>query len=186
MIQYGKAGGYLAIGDSISRGCGADGFYIGPNGEYQPDGEGQYGDYSIRNVEGCVPYQIAQAVGCVAPYDMAAAENDDIPASVTYTIESTDPIPAVSSEGYALGGWIVSVGGGNWTQGATLEADYVTMLPVFAAREYINRGELAALHIPEVELQQWSQLVYLKGKAITPQMQMFMNTVLELLPPIRQ
>lgn len=68
----------------------------------------------------------------------------------------------------------------------TLEADYVTMLPVFAAREYINRGELAALHIPEVELQQWSQLVYLKGKAITPQMQMFMNTVLELLPPIRQ
>ena len=68
----------------------------------------------------------------------------------------------------------------------TLEADYVTMLPVFAAREYINRGELAALHIPEVELQQWSQLVYLKGKAITPQMQMFMDTVLELLPPIRQ
>ncbi len=68
----------------------------------------------------------------------------------------------------------------------TLEADYVTMLPVFAAREYINRGELAALNIPEVELQQWSQLVYLKGKAITPQMQMFMDTVLELLPPIRQ
>ncbi len=68
----------------------------------------------------------------------------------------------------------------------TLEADYVTMLPVFAAREYIHRGELAALHIPEVELQQWSQLVYLKGKAITPQMQMFMDTVLELLPPIQQ
>ena len=68
----------------------------------------------------------------------------------------------------------------------TLEADYVTMLPVFAAREYINRGELAALNIPEVELQQWSQLVYLKGKAITPQMQMFMDTVLELLPPIQQ
>lgn len=68
----------------------------------------------------------------------------------------------------------------------TLEADYVTMLPVFAAREYIHRGELAALNIPEVELQQWSQLVYLKGKAITPQMQMFMDTVLELLPPIQQ
>lgn len=68
----------------------------------------------------------------------------------------------------------------------TMEADYVTMLPVFAAREYINRGELAALNIPEVELQQWSQLVYLKGKAITPQMQMFMDTVLELLPPIQQ
>ena len=68
----------------------------------------------------------------------------------------------------------------------TLEADYVTMLPVFAAREYIKSGKLAALNIPELELQQWSQLVYLKGKAITPQMQMFMDTVLELLPPIQQ
>ena len=66
-----------------------------------------------------------------------------------------------------------------------LEADYVTMLPVFAARKYIQEGSLAALNIPEVELQQWSQLVYLKGKAITPQMQMFMDTVLELLPPIQ-
>ena len=68
----------------------------------------------------------------------------------------------------------------------TLEADYVTMLPVFAVRKYVNEGTLAALDIPGLELQQWSQLVYLKGKAITPQMQMFMDTVLELLPPIRQ
>ncbi len=63
----------------------------------------------------------------------------------------------------------------------TLEEDYVTMLPVFAVRNYIKEGRLAALNIPGVELQQWSQLVYLKGKAITPQMQMFMDTVLELL-----
>ena len=68
--QYGKEGGYLAIGDSISRGCGAEGFYIGDNGEYLPDGEGQYGNYALRNVQGCVPYQIAQAVGCNAPMDM--------------------------------------------------------------------------------------------------------------------
>ena len=67
---YGQAGGYLAIGDSISRGCGAEGFYIGKNGEYLPDGEGQYGEYDMRNVQGCVPYQIAQAVGCNAPMDM--------------------------------------------------------------------------------------------------------------------
>ena len=70
VVQYGKAGGYLAIGDSISRGCGAEGFYIGLNGEYLPDGEGQYGEYQLRNVQGCVPYQIAQAVGCNAPMDM--------------------------------------------------------------------------------------------------------------------
>ena len=68
--QYGAEGGYLAIGDSISRGCGAEGFYIGRNGEYLPDGEGQYGEYDLRNVQGCVPYQIAQAVGCTAPMDM--------------------------------------------------------------------------------------------------------------------
>ncbi len=68
--QYGKEGGYLAIGDSISRGCGAEGFYIGRNGEYLPNGEGQYGEYDLRNVQGCVPYQIAEAVGCVAPMDM--------------------------------------------------------------------------------------------------------------------
>ena len=69
--QFGKEGGYLAIGDSISRGCGAEGFYIGKNGEYLPNGEGQYGEYDMRNVQGCVPYQIAQAVGCTAPMDMA-------------------------------------------------------------------------------------------------------------------
>ena len=70
VTQYGAAGGYLAIGDSISRGCGAEGFYIGRNGEYLPNGEGQYGEYDLRNVQGCVPYQIAQAVGCNAPMDM--------------------------------------------------------------------------------------------------------------------
>ena len=70
VYQYGKEGGYLAIGDSISRGCGAEGFYIGRDGEYLPNGEGQYGEYDLRNVQGCVPYQIAEAVGCTAPMDM--------------------------------------------------------------------------------------------------------------------
>ena len=50
VTQYGKAGGYLAIGDSISRGCGADGFYMGPNGEYLPDGEGQYDEIGRAHV----------------------------------------------------------------------------------------------------------------------------------------
>ena len=67
-----------------------------------------------------------------------------------------------------------------------LAEDYITMLPVFAARRYLQSGTLSALNIPDLEMQQWSQLVYLKGKAITPQMQMFMDTVLELLPPIQK
>ncbi|MBQ7688574.1 MAG: hypothetical protein IJT27_05110 [Clostridia bacterium] len=70
VVQYGTQGGYLAIGDSISRGCGAEGFYLDEDGTYLPNGEGQYGLYHLRNVKGCVPYQIAQAVGCTAPEEM--------------------------------------------------------------------------------------------------------------------
>lgn len=64
--QYGTEGGYLAIGDSISRGCGATGFYIN-NDEYEG---GQYDMLHLRNVEGAFPYLIAQAVGCNTPPDM--------------------------------------------------------------------------------------------------------------------
>ena len=67
VVQYGKAGGYLAIGDSLSRGCGADGYYL--DRDKDADG-GQYDLYEMRNVEGAVPYIIAQAVGCKAPVDM--------------------------------------------------------------------------------------------------------------------
>ncbi len=64
--QYGKEGGYLAIGDSISRGCGSDGFYLDQD---KAEG-GQYDLYYMRNVKGAVPTQIAEAVGCTMPDDM--------------------------------------------------------------------------------------------------------------------
>ncbi len=64
--QYGKEGGYLAIGDSISRGCGAEGFYLDRDkNEY-----GQYEYFPMRNVQGAIPTQIAEAVGCAMPDDM--------------------------------------------------------------------------------------------------------------------
>lgn len=66
VYQYGKEGGYLAIGDSISRGCGSDGFYL----DQDKASGGQYDLFYMRNVQGCVPYQIAQAVGCTAPDDI--------------------------------------------------------------------------------------------------------------------
>lgn len=66
VAQYGKQGGYLAIGDSISRGCGADGFYMDTD---KAEG-GQYDLFDLRNVEGAFPYLIAQAVGCEAPADI--------------------------------------------------------------------------------------------------------------------
>ncbi|MCR5485795.1 MAG: SGNH/GDSL hydrolase family protein, partial [Clostridiales bacterium] len=65
--QYGKEGGYLAIGDSISRGCGSDGFYLDQD---KAEG-GQYDLYYMRNVKGAIPTQIAEAVGCKMPDDMA-------------------------------------------------------------------------------------------------------------------
>ena len=64
--QYGSEGGYLAIGDSISRGCGAEGFYIDTD---KAEG-GQYDEFELRNVEGAFPYLVAKAVGCAAPADI--------------------------------------------------------------------------------------------------------------------
>ena len=64
--QYGAEGGYLAIGDSVCRGCGTDGYFIPVEGS-----QSHYNDYSVRNVEGAFPYIVAQAVGCTMPEAMA-------------------------------------------------------------------------------------------------------------------
>lgn len=66
----------------------------------------------------------------------------------------------------------------------TKASNYVTMLPVFEVRKNLQEGNLRKINVPECEFNQWSQLAYLKGKAMTPQLQVFINTVLELLPPI--
>lgn len=57
--QYGTEGGYLAIGDSVTRGCGTAGYF-----------NGQYYDFDQRNVDGAFPYAVAQAVGCTTPTDI--------------------------------------------------------------------------------------------------------------------
>ena len=62
--QYGKEGGYLAIGDSVCRGCGSEGYFI-PSQDHS-----HYYDYTQRNVEGAFPYVVAQAVGCSMPADI--------------------------------------------------------------------------------------------------------------------
>lgn len=74
VFQYGagRDGGYLALGDSIGKGCGAEGSYIGKNGErltVETCG-GQYNDNDCRYVVGSYAAQIADAVGCEAPADM--------------------------------------------------------------------------------------------------------------------
>lgn len=66
----------------------------------------------------------------------------------------------------------------------TRASNYVTMLPIFEVRKSIQEGSLKKINVPECDFNQWSQLAYLKGKAMTPQLQVFIDTVLELLPPI--
>ena len=66
------------------------------------------------------------------------------------------------------------------------EANYVTMLPVFMVRNDIKKGILKKINVENCEMSQWSQLTYLKGKAITPLLQVFMDTLDELLPPVEK
>ena len=72
VTQYGQAGGYLAIGDSIGRGCGSEGSYLDENGN--PTGSnkpaGQYDMYNLRNVKGAYTTLIAEQVGCTMPDDI--------------------------------------------------------------------------------------------------------------------
>ena len=63
--QYGAEGGYLAIGDSVCRGCGSEGYFIPEKG-----GSSHYNDYSQRLVEGSFPYIVGKAVGCDMPSSM--------------------------------------------------------------------------------------------------------------------
>lgn len=64
-------------------------------------------------------------------------------------------------------------------------SDYITMIPVFAARKHVRNGTLGVINVTDCELQQWSQLAYLKGKALTPQLELFIETLHELLPPLQ-
>ena len=70
--DYSADGGYLAIGDSIGRGCGADGSYIykdgSPTNSNKPGG--QYDQYEFRNVEGAYTTLIAQELNCKMPDEM--------------------------------------------------------------------------------------------------------------------
>lgn len=80
VFQYGKEpnGGYLALGDSIGKGCGAEGSYIGENGErltVETCG-GQYNDNDCRYVLGSYAAQVADAVGCEAPESLDSPEGN--------------------------------------------------------------------------------------------------------------
>ena len=72
------ASGYLVIGDSIARGCGAEGFYLDRDGNPLPEGDegGQYDEFDMRNVKGAYTTEVAEALGYEMPYAMTDPEGN--------------------------------------------------------------------------------------------------------------
>lgn len=59
------------------------------------------------------------------------------------------------------------------------EEPFVTVIPEFAVRRHIRDGSIAPINVEDFDYCQYSQLVYLKGKVITPHIKGFIDTVLE-------
>ena len=60
-----------------------------------------------------------------------------------------------------------------------MKEPYVSVLPEFCVRKYLKSGKLAKINVEDSEMYQYSQLAYLKGKAIPPHLQCFIDTILE-------
>ena len=59
---------------------------------------------------------------------------------------------------------------------------YLSVLPVYTVSEYIDKGELNVMNIPEFNIVQHVQIVIYKNKVLTPQISGFveeMKSVLE-------
>lgn len=60
-----------------------------------------------------------------------------------------------------------------------MKENYVSILPEFSVRKYLKSGKLAKINVEDIDMYQYSQLAYLKGKAIMPHVQRFIDTILE-------
>ncbi len=56
---------------------------------------------------------------------------------------------------------------------------YVSLMPEFAVRKSIKDGLICPVNVEGLDLCQYSQLAYLKGKVITPHIRGFIDTILE-------
>ncbi|MBR0303661.1 MAG: LysR family transcriptional regulator [Clostridia bacterium] len=61
-----------------------------------------------------------------------------------------------------------------------MKEPYVSFLPEFSVRKYLTSGKLAKINVTDIDMYQYSQLAYLKGKIIPPHIQLFIDTILEL------
>ena len=55
----------------------------------------------------------------------------------------------------------------------------VSFLPEYVVRPYVEAGQLAVLDVACEEIMMWSQLVYHRNKDVTPQMNRFIQLMLE-------
>lgn len=53
----------------------------------------------------------------------------------------------------------------------------ISFLPEYVVRDYLNSGDLVILDTEYPKVTMWSQLVYHRNKCVTPQMQMFINSL---------
>ena len=53
----------------------------------------------------------------------------------------------------------------------------ISFLPEYVVRDYLNSGELVILDTEHPKVTMWSQLVYHRNKCVTPQMQIFINSL---------
>lgn len=60
-----------------------------------------------------------------------------------------------------------------------MKEPYISILPEFSVRKYLRSGKLVKLNVIDCDMCQYSQLAYLKGKAVSPHMQCFIDTILE-------
>lgn len=77
-------------------------------------------------------------------YTFTVEDDDGTSSQYSYTIESTDTLPALTKDGFVLSGWMIVSADGNWTAGDTVAADKVftgmfgdvTVHPLWTARLY--------------------------------------------------
>lgn len=55
----------------------------------------------------------------------------------------------------------------------------ISFLPEYVIKDYLDSGELVILDTEYPKVTMWSQLVYHRNKCVTPQMQMFMDSLIQ-------
>lgn len=85
---------------------------------------------------------------------------------------------ALAAKGYALHP-VWEVGNTDVITRMLLQDKGVSFLPEYVVRPYVEAGQLAVLDVACEEIVMWSQLVYHRNKDVTPQMNRFIQLMLE-------